>query len=130
MIHEMNLNEKPFNNIDKGIKKVELRLYDKKRSLINLGDTIIFTKTTDSSCKLKVKVTGLLRFDTFEELFNHIDYDISRPANSLQEKLDNIHKIYSYEKEIEHGILAIALKKYNKTNYNLVIFLIILIKLF
>ena len=30
MIHEMNLNEKPFNNIAKGIKKVEFRLYDKK----------------------------------------------------------------------------------------------------
>lgn len=42
MIHEMKLNDKAFNNIKSGIKKFELRLYDKKRRNINLGDTIIF----------------------------------------------------------------------------------------
>lgn len=42
MIHEMKLNEKPFNNIDKGIKKIELRLFDEKRSKINLNDYIVF----------------------------------------------------------------------------------------
>ena len=34
MIYEMRLNEKPFNEIKEGIKKIELRLYDEKRSSI------------------------------------------------------------------------------------------------
>ena len=34
MVHDMKLNDKPFNEIDKGTKKIELRLYDEKRSKI------------------------------------------------------------------------------------------------
>lgn len=111
MIHEMKLNEKPFNNIDKGIKKLELRLFDEKRSKINLNDYIIFKNTSDLSKTLKVKVIGLLRYNTFEELFKDIDYNISGPANSLSEKLANIHKIYSEEEEKKYGILAIHVEK-------------------
>ena len=111
MIHEMKLNEKPFNNINKGIKKIELRLYDEKRAKINLNDFIIFHKTTDLSQTLKVKVTGLLRYNCFEDLFKDVDFNICGPANSLSEKLDNIHKIYSVEKEKKYGILAIHIEK-------------------
>ena len=42
MIHNMKLNKKTFNNIKNGIKQIELRLYDEKRALINLNDTIVF----------------------------------------------------------------------------------------
>lgn len=111
MIHEMKLNEKPFNNIDKGIKKIELRLYDDKRAKINLNDFIIFHKTTDPSQTIKVKVTGLLRYNCFEDLFKDVDFNICGPANSLSEKLDNIHKIYSAHEEKKYGILAIHIEK-------------------
>lgn len=111
MIHEMKLNEKPFNNIDKGIKKIELRLYDDKRAKINLNDFIIFHKTTDLAQTIKVKVTGLLRYNCFEDLFKDVDFNICGPANSLSEKLDNIHKIYSVEEEKKYGILAIHIEK-------------------
>lgn len=99
MTHDMKLNEKPFNNINKGIKKIELRLYDDKRSKINLNDFIIFHKTTDLSQTIKVKVIGLLRYNCFEDLFKAVDFNICGPANNLCEKLDNIHKIYSVEEE-------------------------------
>lgn len=111
MIHEMKLNEKPFNNINSGIKKIELRLYDEKRSKINLNDTIIFHKTTDLSQTITVKVIGLLRYNSFEDLFKDVDFNICGPANSLSEKLDNIHKIYSNEEEKKYGILAIHIEK-------------------
>lgn len=111
MIHEMKLNEKPFNSINEGIKKIELRLYDEKRAKINLNDFIVFHKTTDLSQTLKVKVTGLLRYNSFEDLFKDVDFNISGPANSLSEKLDNIHEIYSYEEEKKYGILAIHIEK-------------------
>ena len=97
MIHEMKLNEKPFNNINKGIKKIELRLYDEKRAKINLNDFIVFHKTTDLSQTLKVKVTGLLRYNCFEDLFKDVDFNTCGPANSLSEK--------------KYGILAIHIEK-------------------
>ena len=34
MTHEMNLNNSAFQNIKKGVKKFELRLYDEKRKKI------------------------------------------------------------------------------------------------
>ncbi|MBR1802428.1 MAG: RNA-binding protein [Clostridia bacterium] len=83
MIHEMKLNEKPFNNIDKGIKKIELRLFDEKRAKINLNDYIVFKNIVDSTQTLKVKVVGLLRYNTFEDLFKDVDYNICGPANSF-----------------------------------------------
>ena len=111
MIHEMNLNEKPFEEINSNIKKVELRLYDEKRQKIKLNDYIIFHKVTDENQMLKVKVVGLLRYNTFEDLFKNVDYNICGSANSLSEKLQNIHKIYSKEQEEKNGILAISIEK-------------------
>ena len=43
MIHNMKLNEKPFNNIKNGTKTVEYRLFDEKRKLLNVGDNIVFS---------------------------------------------------------------------------------------
>ncbi|MBR5227869.1 MAG: ASCH domain-containing protein [Clostridia bacterium] len=111
MIHTMKLNEKPFTNIDNGVKKIELRLYDEKRSKITLNDYIVFQKITDLSQTIKVKVVGLLRYNSFEDLFKDIDFNICGPANSLEEKLDNIHKIYSIEEEKKYRILAIRIEK-------------------
>lgn len=111
MTHDMKLNEKPFNNINNGTKKIELRLYDDKRSKINLNDFIVFHKTTDLSQTTKVKVIGLLRYNSFEDLFKDVDFNICGPANSLSEKLSNLHKIYSVEEEKKYGILAIHIEK-------------------
>ena len=41
-IHQMKLNNKPFNMIKNGRKNIELRLYDEKRRKLNIGDEIIF----------------------------------------------------------------------------------------
>lgn len=38
MIHEMNLNNGPYEKIDIGTKTVELRLYDEKRQLLKVSD--------------------------------------------------------------------------------------------
>lgn len=111
MTHEMKLNEKPFNNINNGIKKIELRLFDEKRSKINLNDYIVFRNIANPRQTLIVKVIGLLRYNSFEDLFKNIDFNICGPASCISEKLINIHKIYSEEEEKKYGILAIHIKK-------------------
>lgn len=114
MQHEMGLNEKPFNNMKSGAKKIELRLYDEKRAKLKLGDTIRFLKTPDKIESLDVKITGLLRYNSFEDLFKDIDYNISGPADSLSQKMESIRKIYTLEEEQEKGILAIHVEVIKK----------------
>ena len=42
MVHEMKLYEENFLDLKNGNKKREYRLYDEKRRLIKIGDTIKF----------------------------------------------------------------------------------------
>ena len=111
MEYDMKLNEKPFNAIKEGIKKIELRLYDEKRAKINLNDYIVFHRIDNEEETLKVKVVGLLRYNSFEDLFKYVDYNLSGPANSLEEKLNGIRNIYSEEKEKQYGVLGICIEK-------------------
>ena len=110
MIHEMKLNDKPFDNIKSGIKKFELRLYDEKRKNINLGDTIIFHKLSNLNDTISVNVLALLRYPSFADFFKDIDYRFCGTANNLKEELEHIHTFYTIEQEKKYGILAIKIQ--------------------
>ena len=81
-VHEMNLQPKYFDFIKGGTKRIELRLYDEKRQSIQLGDIIEFAKSDDE--KFKAEVVGLLRYNSFADLFE--DFDISILADSSMTK--------------------------------------------
>lgn len=51
--HMMYLTPSPFKKIKEGHKTIELRLYDEKRKMISVGDTITFTNTVDSNILFK-----------------------------------------------------------------------------
>ena len=113
MLYEMNLNGKAFINIKNGIKKFELRLYDEKRKKISLNDIIEFHNLDQMDETIKVKVIGLLRYNTFRDLFNDIDYNLCGPATSLEEKLKRVHTFYTEDQENQNGILAIKIELIN-----------------
>ena len=46
--HNMKLYEKPFNLVQDGIKKIEVRCYDEKWRQLKVGDTIVFTHYDDA----------------------------------------------------------------------------------
>ena len=105
----MNLQPKFFDFIKNGTKRIELRLFDKKRQQIRLGDTIEFTKTDTD--KLTAKVVGLLRYDSFENLCN--DFDISILADismTKKELLDTLNQFYTSEQQAEFGVVGIRLR--------------------
>jgi ASC-1-like (ASCH) protein len=110
MVHEMKLNDKAFLNIKNGIKKFELRLYDERRKNISLNDTITFHNLIDLNNTISVKVIGLLRYNSFKDLFKDIDYALCGTANSLEEKLEHIYTFYTPEQEEKYGILAIKIE--------------------
>lgn len=55
-----------------GRKTIELRLYDEKRKLLSVGDTIKFINTEDSNDTLSATVTNLFVFASFGELYMHL----------------------------------------------------------
>ena len=105
----MNLQPKYFDFIKDGTKRIELRLYDEKRQSIQLGDIIEFAKSDDE--KFKAEVIGLLRYDSFANLFEDFDISILADASmTKQELLEVLGKFYSEEKQAEFGVIGIRIK--------------------
>lgn len=112
MEHILKLQPKYFNYINNGTKRVELRLYDEKRQKISIGDTIIFQKEPELEITMKIKVIGLLRYNTFEELFK--DFDIEMLADKTmtkQELLNVLKEFYTPEKQKQYGVVGIRIER-------------------
>jgi len=105
----MKLNSDSFDKIKEGSKIIEVRLFDEKRKLIDLGDTITFQREPEKTKLLETSVIGLLRFNTFEDLIN--DHPtISFGSDNKEELLNTIRKYYSSEQEKQYGALGIRIK--------------------
>ena len=103
-IHEMNLQPRYYDYIKNGTKRIELRLFDEKRQKIKLGDEIIFSKS--ESDKFVAKVIGLLRYDTFEHLFNDFDINVlADDSMSKGELLDVLEEFYTPQKQKQYVLL-------------------------
>ena len=105
----MSLQPKYFDFIKDGTKRIELRLYDEKRRSIQLGDIIEFAKSDDE--KFKAEVIGLLRYNSFADLFE--DFDISILADSSmtkQELLEALGEFYTEERQAEFGVIGIRIE--------------------
>ena len=109
--HMMNLTPSPFKMIKEGNKTIELRLYDEKRKMISVGDTITFTNTADISEILIVQVTDLFIFNSFDELYKSLpllecgytmeDIDTASPGD--------MDKYYSKEMQQQYGVVGIKI---------------------
>lgn len=111
MEHILKLKPKYFNYINNGTKRIELRLYDEKRQAINIGDTIIFKREPELEITMKTKVIGLLRYNTFEELFK--DFNIEMLADNSMTKLELLNvlqEFYTPEKQIQYGVIGIRIE--------------------
>ena len=107
--HKMNLQSKYFDFMKDGTKRIELRLYDEKRSQIKLGDIIEFSKSEND--KLKAEVIGLLLYNSFKDLFEDFDISILADASMTKEELlGALNEFYTPEKQAEYGVIGIRLK--------------------
>ena len=107
--HQMNLQSKYFDFIKNGTKRIELRLYDEKRQQIKLGDSIEFSKSENE--KFKVRVIGLLRYETFSDLFNYFNISVlADQSMTKQELLNVLQEFYTPEKQAQYGVLGIRLE--------------------
>ncbi len=108
MTHKMNLQDKYFDFIKNGTKRIELRLNDEKRQQIKIGDSIEFSNEKD---KFTAKVIGLLKYQDFKTLFNDFGIEIlADKTMTKQELLGILSEFYTPEKQEELGVLGIRVE--------------------
>lgn len=107
----MKLNNLPFKQIKEGSKTVEVRLLDEKRKQLEVGDTIIFTNN-ETNEQLEKEIVGIKTFPTFNCLYDSYDSILLGARGYSKEQYSNsMNKIYSKEKELHYGVLAIELNE-------------------
>ena len=107
--HQMKLATEPYNNIASGKKLIESRLFDEKRQIISIGDTITFSENDKPENSVTTVVRGLLRYQTFKELFS--DHEPSLfGEESRNFLLTQIKQFYSDEDEQKYGVVGIRLQ--------------------
>lgn len=108
MTHKMNLQDKYFDFIKNGTKRIELRLNDEKRQQIKIGDSIEFSNEKD---KFIAKVIGLLKYQDFKTLFNDFGIEILADKTMTKEELLGVlSEFYTPEKQEKFGVLGIRVE--------------------
>ena len=111
MTHEMKLQPEYYNFILNGTKRIEIRLYDEKRQSIKLGDTIKFLKEPELSESFNAKVIGLLRYNSFKDMFKDFDISILSDKSMTKEELIKVlEQFYTKEKQEQYGVLGIRIE--------------------
>lgn len=106
VIHHMNLQQDPFDQIVSGVKTIELRLNDDKRRKVNVGDLIEFTCNGHTA---RVRVTELHPFNSFEALYHNLDLVKCgyAPHELSTAKASDMLHYYNAEQQQQWGVLGI-----------------------
>ncbi len=107
--HFMKLKDEPFNAIKSGTKTIELRLYDKKRQAIQIGDIIEFTNLTTSEV-LRVKVVNLHKFKSFEQLYKNFNKIQLGYKNNEVALPSDMTAFYPLEEQQKFGVVGIEIE--------------------
>lgn len=110
MIHEMRLNNEPFNKIKEGTKTVELRLLDEKRKALRVGDKIIFTNRANNE-KIDVVITNLFKADSFAPIYEKYSKVAMGYNEEDEAKPEDMEEYYSKEEIKKYGCIAIEIEK-------------------
>lgn len=113
MVFKMNLDALAFEKIRSGEKDVELRLYDKKRRRLNIGDEIIFTNLSDENEQIAVRIKALYRYGSFRDLFAEISPERCGfcAGASADAPVKSMRTYYSEELEQQYGVLGIRMER-------------------
>ena len=111
MTHNMKLKPSPFEMIKSGQKTIELRLYDEKRRLVNVGDMIVFTNNKSGEA-LSAKVINLHRFDSFESMYKSLPLTKCgyTKENFALASADDMLSYYSKEEQAMYGVVGIEIE--------------------
>lgn len=115
MVFNMNLQDNFFNMVRNNSKTLEVRLLDDKRKALKIGDTIIFSNSSNQM--IPVTIISLNIYNNFEELLqNNNSVEIGLINSSPENTLKQLYSIYPKEKCCQYKVLAIKFKKNRDTN--------------
>lgn len=101
----------PIAKLRAGPKTIEMRLWDEKRRLMRVGDTILFTSRADSADQLLKRIAALHLFATFDDMLAAFPADLLGYENESLTRLnqgDNgMRDYYSAEDEATYGVVGI-----------------------
>ena len=108
---EMKLHYAPFEMIKSGEKTIELRMFDEKRRLLEIGEKIVFTDTATGE-KLTKTVLKLHTFDSFDELYKALPL---LQCGYTKENIGTAHPrdmeaYYSADQQKKYGVIGIELE--------------------
>jgi ASC-1-like (ASCH) protein len=106
--HQMHLDLTAFAKVVSGNKTIESRLYDKKRKLIYVGDTITFINLANTSENIETEVTGLSIYHSFETMFQDCS-PVLFGGGTATELLHEIRKYYTSDDE-RGGVIGISFR--------------------
>ena len=121
MEHIMKLNASAFERISCGEKRREYRLYDDKRRLVRIGDTIVFKKLPELKESIKVEVTNIDIYDNFKDaITKHFEDDFSTRYESINDAVNSFYGkgYYTKEEEASTGVVVFEIKKKRVLHYN------------
>ncbi len=123
----MHLNDDMFEKLKAGTKNVEVRLFDDKRKLVDIGDYIEFRKVSDENARIIRKVNNILEIKkSFVDMFTTFDIKSKRwektlrfspqslglPNDStIQSLVENMYQYYDKADEKKYGVIAFILEK-------------------
>ena len=112
MTHHMKLAKTPFYAVVSGYKTIELRLNDKKRQALNVGDFIEFTCVSDSGMTVSKEIRALHRFSSFEKLYKNLPLLSCgyTPFTFPYANAEDMNKYYPPEEQAEYGVVGIELE--------------------
>ena len=108
---EFHLDSDIFDIVSNGIKDVEVRLNDEKRSILNVGDKLVFLKRPDDIESISATITNLVYFNNFSEVVEY--YDMKRiylDSASKEDYINLMKRFYSDEAVNKYGVVAIEFK--------------------
>lgn len=109
MNYNLNLRPEPFEAIKSGLKTIEMRLNDEKKSLIKVKDLLIFTNEETKEI-LKCEVIAKYAYSSFVELYkHHHKKDLGYQENEIADPSD-MEIYYSKEKIAKYGVLSFKIK--------------------
>lgn len=117
MKHFMKLNKEPFDAISAGDKTIELRLFDEKRRLLNVGDIIEFSCTgVDHTILAEAK--ALYVFKDFKELYAALPLEkCGYKDNADKADYADMYVYYDKNKIEKYGVVGIELKNVKKSSF-------------
>ena len=117
MLHDLKLYSENFDRLKSGFKTREYRLYDEKRRLINVGDTIRFIKLPDMDEYLYADVLAIEVFKNWYDCYEkYFDEDFKERYDSIQDVVDDTYSggYYTKEDSDKYGCCCLTLSKVRK----------------